>query len=238
MKPYFEQGGITIYHARAEEILPLACGSVITDPPFGTESLGGGYGRRRNYGEGRKIVGDANLDIVRQVAPLLWQSLPNASWLFTFCAARKMLEHGRAFEDVGFDLFGELIWDKMSPGLGYTVRYMHESILVFHKGSAIKTGKPILSIARECVDRNTIANRHPHEKPVSILMPMMSLCDGMVLDPFMGSGSTLVAAKIARREAIGVECDERWCEITANRILNTNPLFDEPQPAPQTLFEA
>lgn len=237
MKPYFEQGGITIYHARAEEILPLACESVITDPPYGAESLGGGYGRKRNYGgEGRKIAGDVNLDIVREIAPLLWKSLPDASLLFTFCASRKMLEHGRAFEDAGFDLFGELIWDKMNPGLGYTIRYMHESILVFHKGEATKAGEPILSIRRECVDRNTIASRHPHEKPVSVLSPMLSLTEGVILDPFVGSGSTLIAAKLAKRKAIGIECEERYCEIAANRILNTNPLFDEPRPETGNLF--
>jgi site-specific DNA-methyltransferase (adenine-specific) len=60
---------------------------------------------------------------------------------------------------------------------------------------------------------------HPAEKPVALMQWVVSRClSSVVLDPFMGSGTTLVAAKALGRKAIGVEVDERYCEIAARRL--------------------
>jgi site-specific DNA-methyltransferase (adenine-specific) len=58
---------------------------------------------------------------------------------------------------------------------------------------------------------------HPNEKPVGAVTPLIAAHRGRVLDPFMGSGSTLLAAKKLNRKCIGVEIEERYCEIAANR---------------------
>ncbi len=60
---------------------------------------------------------------------------------------------------------------------------------------------------------------HPSQKPVRLISKLLGLSrDGIVLDPFMGSGTTLVAAKLMERHAIGIEIEEKYCEIAAKRL--------------------
>ena len=59
---------------------------------------------------------------------------------------------------------------------------------------------------------------HPYEKPVSLLVKLLSRSQGIVLDPFMGSGSTLVAAKQLGMQAIGIEAEEKYCELAVRRL--------------------
>jgi site-specific DNA-methyltransferase (adenine-specific) len=230
MKPYYDHAGIVIYHGDCREILPTLgmFEMCVTDPPYGTQGLEGGYGRRKLHSldgrNGRCIAGDEDLEIVKATVPLIWNALADCSWIASFCASRRMIETAQIFSSSGFEFYGEVIWDKCSPGLGYTIRYCHESSLIFRKGEAEKAADPIMSVQREAVDRVDTQSRHPHEKPLSVLMGIMALGKGRLIDPFCGGGTSLRAAKDLGREAVGIELDERWCELSAKRL--SQEVFD------------
>src|SRR5262249_28679692 len=106
LRPYYEDSHATLYHGDCREILPALdyVNFILTDPPYGGTEQMKGYGRMQNYNgnEGRKIFGDQNLDVVREVAPLCWLAIGEPGWLVTFCAPRKILEVGDIFAAQGF----------------------------------------------------------------------------------------------------------------------------------------
>jgi DNA modification methylase len=220
VKPYYEQDGITIYHGDCREVLPEIHGSfqaVVTDPPYGTESLAGGYGRARLRARpgalARNIAGDADLEAFGSAWATIRSVMQNG-WAFVFFAARKT----PAFcELVGEEWFGSVVWDKNMPGLGYHIRYAHEDIACLRLGEPPKPKNPLFSVLRASAP----VDFHAHEKPVSLMRQLVGWATpegDTVLDPFMGSGTTLRAAKDLGRKAIGIEIEERYCEIAARRL--------------------
>lgn len=224
--PYYDHAGISIYHGDCREVLsgiyPPPFDLICTDPPYGTQDLGGGYGRRQLHStdgrNGRVIANDRDLSCIEAVAPLLYGALRDGAWLMSFCAPRRMIETATLYAGAGFEFAGHMVWDKGQPGLGYTVRYSHEDVLLFKKGEPPRPEPALLSVMRCTGSRADID--HPHEKPIPVLCTLIR-ADATalnILDPFMGSGSTLVAAKQMGRRAIGIEIEERYCEIAANRL--------------------
>jgi DNA modification methylase len=111
-----------------------------------------------------------------------------------------------------------LTWDKGDwPGMGdLKLPWGPSTEEIYVLGSGF-TGKRGGSVVR--CDRLTGELIHPNEKPVELLGKLIERCPpGLIADPFMGSGTTLVAAKLLGRPAIGVEVDERYCELAANRL--------------------
>jgi DNA modification methylase len=226
MKPYYEDAaaGITIYHADCREVLPSLpkVDLVLTDPPYGTQDLGGGYGRRQLHStdgrNGRVIANDQDLSVIEGSAPLLYTLTNGSAWLMAFCGARRMIETATIFSSAGFEFFGHMIWDKGQPGLGYTIRYSHEDVLVFKKGDPARPEPALISVMSSTGSRAGLD--HPHEKPVGVMARLVNVCsvDALILDPFMGSGTTLVAAKRLGRRCIGIEIEEKYCAIAAERL--------------------
>lgn len=221
--PYYSEDGITLYHGDCREVL-LTLGkgiatAIVSDPPYGTESLGGGYGRKA--GGSKTIANDTDLSALRDAIPFARRCLGSDGWVAIFCAAKMRTEVDALLDGVGFELFGEVVWDKAMPGLGYHIRYAHETIVVARHGEPERPLKPLLSVIRCPVATGETDGAHPHEKPLGIMSPLVAWCcpaGGTVLDPFAGSGSTLVAAKTAGLRAIGIEQDEAYCELAANRL--------------------
>lgn len=226
MQPYYSADGITLYHGDCRDVLASlearTAAALVTDPPYGTEDLGGGYGRRQLTGTryGHRIANDGDITTWAESLPLARRVLAADAWACAFCAPRKRHDAGSALLAAGFALVGEVVWDKGRPGLGYTVRYSHETALIASVGEP-RPVAPVLSLIHASVPTHAIAGRHPHEKPVAALAHLIAFAappGALVLDPFAGSGTTLRAAKDLGRRAIGIELEERWCEVAALRL--------------------
>jgi len=219
MKPYYQDETVTIYNADCRELLPhLSVDAIVTDPPYGTEALGGGYGRSHTT-----ISNDQDLEVPLQALELAAQCLAPKGWLACFYASGG--NRRRTIEDqllaAGFVLVGEAVWDKGRPGLGFKIRYAHEAIIIAANGEPDKPPAALLSVLRGQRTEANMANRHPHEKPVAVMGSLVQFttpAGGTVLDPFMGTGATLRAAKDLGIQAIGIELEERYCEWAAQRM--------------------
>tara|TARA_Y100000310_G_scaffold246164_1_gene251292 strand:- start:1528 stop:2043 length:516 start_codon:yes stop_codon:yes gene_type:complete len=111
-----------------------------------------------------------------------------------------------------------LVWDKVSIGLGGKWRRQFELILYSYLGKPNKGGShsDIIKCKRRA-DKD-----HPYEKPVALLKSILELSKtDLVVDPFMGVGSTLVTCKDLNRKCIGIEIEEKYCEIAAIRYLRS-----------------
>lgn len=222
MKPYYESNGITIYHGDCREVLPTLdkVDLVLTDPPYGIAYRAG---RQRDNLKGAAIAGDASLEILRGAWPLIESTLMDDRHFYVFADPAM----AGAVADI-VQPKQHLCWDKGDQGTmgeleaGYGKAW--EVILYGMKGRrplyyANNGGRP-----RNILRFDWAANYdpvHPTVKPVSLLsrlVQLSSLPGETVLDPFMGSGTTLRAAKDLGRKAIGIELEERYCEIAARRL--------------------
>ena len=201
--PYYQDDFVTLYHGDCREILPTLgrVDAVVTDPPYGLgDVLSGGGGKWGLWddGSGRTPHGfDWDTEAPEAVAHL-----------------PEIADHSIIWGGNYFPLpprRGWLIWDKVVRNftsghceLAWTTLDQPVRAYNFAHGELASEGK-----------------FHPTQKPLRL----MTWCIGflpesaaLVLDPFAGSGSTLVAAKRLGRKAIGVELDERYCEIAARRL--------------------
>jgi len=206
MKPYYEHAGIQIWHGDCREILPgLKADVVVTDPPYGM-----GYS---SGWSGAEIVGDKTVGVRDQALSAL-RGIP-------------ALVFGRWSEPRPDGVRARLVWDKGEwPGMGdlkLPWGPSDEEIYVIGEGFVGKRAGTVLRSNRV----GAAASLHPTEKPIWLLARLVQACPpGTILDPFMGSGTTLVAAKLEGRKAIGIEIEEKYCEIAAKRLAQEVFNFD------------
>lgn len=234
-KPYYEHAGITIYHGDCREILPLvgAVHAVVTDPPYcsggfseSAKQAAKGMGLRS---ETLKEVGwFVNDNMTTQ--GLCWLLSTVAGWsrrilveggtLTVFTDWRMSAPLSAAIESSGFRYQNLIVWKKPSMGLGTGFRAQHELVLHFSNGTPSYHRFDVGNVI-ECSRVNAASREHQTQKPVQLLSEIISVVSAetqTILDPFMGSGTTLVAAKQLGRQAIGIELEERYCEIAAMRL--------------------
>lgn len=205
MKPYYEQSGVTIYHGDCREVLPLvSADALVTDPPYGVNFAGkatkhttikpGGYTTDDSAEIGPEVVRMALLAVQRAAV------FPGNRNLFNYPAAR----------DIGS------VYCPSGAGIGpWGFTCFHPVLFYGSRASNVLQPSSIISFA-------TVGDTgHPCAKPMPWLMwlvGLISLSGETVLDPFAGSGTTLRAAKNLGRKAIGIEIEERYCELAAERL--------------------
>jgi site-specific DNA-methyltransferase (adenine-specific) len=123
-----------------------------------------------------------------------------------------------AFRQAGFSIAGHLVFRKRYASAVRYVRYRHESAYILVKGRPAKPANPIDDV----IDCPYSGNKlHPTQKPIAALLPLIeafSRPGDIVLDPFCGSGSTLVAASRSGRRFIGCELDAQYARVAASRL--------------------
>jgi site-specific DNA-methyltransferase (adenine-specific) len=233
MKPYYQDDYATLYCADCRDIIDrIADDSVqilITDPPYSS----GARQDAQRQGRGSMLRGIEDEDWFSHDAMTTWGFNWFIRSVFTF-ARPKMTEGAHAYvfidwrqtpnlygmlEACGFRVNQCLVWAKENPGMGSHWRSQHENIVFASKGTAA----PMLTRSLGSVLRSPsvppLKKFHPTQKPAGLIQTILDAIPGdLVLDPFCGSGSTLVAAKTCRRKAIGVEIEERYCEMAATRL--------------------
>lgn len=240
MKPYYEHGGITIYHGDALEVMAtLEAGSVDmiwTDPPYGHGNQDGDLQSARvgvKGGRQRSAV------IIANDGQDTWEPLMRGF----LCEAERVLKADcccccctggggptPAFArlalwlDEQLSFFHAVVWDKSGRGngLGWRYRRNYEFVMVAHrKGGKLAWSDDARAVPNIVRTRPVPNDLHPTTKPVDLsgqFIEWHTAPGDLVLDPFMGSGTTLRAAKDTGRRAIGVEIEERYCEIAAKRL--------------------
>jgi len=201
MKPYYEHAGITIYHGDCREILPTLpkVDLVLTDPPYGI-----GAGREKPH-NGWRDYGIDDWDDARPTKDTMDKILSSCK--------NSIIWGGNYFSDMLPPSMGWLVWDKgqrdfsLADGeLAWTSYERALRIKTISRGRALRDVK-----------------QHPTQKSLEILIWCIECADksgkiDTILDPFMGSGTTLRAAKDLGRKAIGIEIEEKYCEIAVRRL--------------------
>ena len=205
MSIYYQDDLVTLYHGDCLEHPEWWTDAdvLVTDPPYGMAYQSGWVRDRTD----RAIAGDDTTG-VRDAALHAWGNRP-ALIFGTWRAERPR------------DARTLLIWDKGLVGMGaldLPWGPSHEEIYVLGTGFVGKRGKSVLHI-QGLTSTDPERFGHPTPKPVPLMETLIAHCPpGCIADPFAGSGSTLVAAKLLGRKAVGVELEEKYCEIAARRL--------------------
>lgn len=192
---------------------------VITDPPYNV-NYEGSAGKIKND----NMANDAFYQFLLDAFKNTEAAMDNEASIYVFHADTEGLNFRRAFADAGFNLSGCCIWKKQSLVLGRSpYQWQHEPVLFGWK----KKGKHKWYAGRKETtiweyDKPKKNGDHPTMKPIPLLaypIQNSSLTNSIVLDPFGGSGSMLVACEQTDRICYTIELDEKFCDVIVNRYI-------------------
>lgn len=211
-------------HKIPNEVIDL----LVTDPPYKTTSRGnagnsGGMLQKKINMSGQ-VFEYNNIDCANY-APEFYRILKDGSHCYVMTNHINLINMLNTFTQSGFHFIKSLIWDKGNKIMGQYYMSQFEYILFFRKGKGVKINhcgtSDILSVPNKKLKDSNGKNLHDTEKPVElmkILIDNSSKENDIVIDPFMGIGSTGVAAKELNRRFVGIEIDETYFNIAKRRI--------------------
>jgi site-specific DNA-methyltransferase (adenine-specific) len=237
MTPYYTEPGIEIWHGDCRDILPTlgSVDMVFMDPPYGHGNQDGDLQSARVGVKGARMSAPEPIrnDLAGEALPLLDD---------VFSALPAIMEHdccccccccgggpsptfawfANRMDAAPWAFFHALVWDKSARGngMGWRYRRNYEFVMVAHiKGGKLLWADGDVAVPNILRHHPPTSRSHPNEKPVDLVGQMIKWHGGQtILDPFMGSGTTLRAAKDLGRKAIGIELEERYCEIAVKRL--------------------
>ena len=237
MTPYYSQDGITIYHGDSREVLPTIgeVDLVVTSPPYNTMPTS--HAPSGLHGDRKSGVNQW----IKKASEGYFDSMPEdeyQNWLcgilstcIAMCRGLVWVNHKIRYRDgeaihparmFPWPIYSEVIWDRGGSMALNCKRYAPstEHLLAFGRPHVWNDGlNTLMSVWRLSADNDP--NGHPCSFPMAIAtrpIASSSNVNDVILDPFCGSGTTMVAAKHEGRRGIGIEREERYCEIAAKRL--------------------
>lgn len=205
-KPYYQDDAVTIYNADCRKVLPWLepFDLLLTDPPYGIGVAKKGKTGGNNRAAA-KDYGDQTWDVNQP------------RWLIetAVSSADKAIVWGGNYFDLP-PMPGWLVWDKNRHGTTFAECELAWTNAV----SSVRRIKWLWDGYWQENMKDKDVRVHPTQKPLAVMRWCLSLVEdaATVLDPFMGSGTTLVAAKLEGRQAVGIEINEEYCEAAAKRL--------------------
>lgn len=234
-EPYYQDDAVTIYHGDCLDLIDQLAeaaqlvDAVVMDPPYASgtrkemgKASSGAMLRGQRFAD-RPIENDQMTTqgfvwLMRAVAMRARPILPDGGHILSFIDWRQWPNLVGALETCNYRVQSMVVWDKGSIGMGNGFRRQHELICHASKGVPRVQSKSVGDVIQaprvEPVD-------HPSPKPIPLMQRLIEVTvpeDGILLDPFMGSGTTLRAAKNLGRKAIGFESIESYCEVAAENL--------------------
>ena len=205
---------------------------IVTDPPYPTTSRGnagnsGGMLQKDINKKGRVFTHN-NINC-KEYAPEFYRLLKDGSHCYVMTNHINLIDMLNTFTDIGFHFIKSLIWNKSNKIMGQYYMSQFEYILFFRKGKGKKINNcgtsDILSIPNKKTKDKDGKNIHDTEKPIELMEVLVnnsSQENELVLDPFMGVGSTGLACIKNNRNFIGIEIDENYFNIAKSRLGEFN----------------
>lgn len=210
-------GDCTLYNGNCIDILPrierIDC--VVTDPPYG-DGAGVGYGLYD-----KQIAGNEDPLLNCEALRYIYHCLRKNGTVYNFTNATHqdfLRQYVNKYSRLQFKR--NVIWDKNGMKLGGAFRPQYEVIMVLEKGKPVYHRKDFADVQRFSTVQHT-PDSHPHEKPLGLVKGLIahsSQVGETILDPFMGSGSTGVAAAQMGRKFVGIELDPGYFDMACRRI--------------------
>jgi adenine-specific DNA-methyltransferase len=214
--PFYDRAGIAIYHADCLAVLPFfpseSIDCVITDPPYLVNYRG------RWDAKLQAIAGDGESSWVQPAFAEIYRVLKENAFCISFYGWPHADIFVGTWKSIGFRPVSHLAFIRRQWGLGRYSRSRHETAFLLAKGHPPLPKQAIADVIEWDGEPEKF---HPNQKPLDSIYPLLKCFvpeSGVVLDPFMGSGSTLRAAKDFGLRAVGIEIEENYCRIAVNRL--------------------